>query len=117
MGMAWEKVHQYAVSLKPGAHEGNIYLYCGKKSGWDECNEKERKAERDGKTVINREVKLTVPITNMLVLVDILRNEKGLSYNKDSGFLWSGRQDVGVGELTTEGRNFHFDSNATPVDR
>lgn len=114
--MAWEKVHQYAVSLKPGSHEGNIYLYCGEKSGWKECNNKEEEAERDGKTVINREVKLKVPVGNISTLVDLLRSETGISYNTESGFLWSSRQDVGVGEVRREGQDFFFDSKAKPVD-
>ena len=114
--MAWEKVHQYAVSLKPDSNEGNIYLYCGEKKSYETSSHGERMAERKGQTVINREVKLKVPVSNISTLVDLLRNEKGLKYNTDSGFLWSSRQDVGVGELRPEGQDFFFDSNTKPVD-
>lgn len=109
--MSWEKVHQYAVSFKPDAKEANLYLYLGEKTERYNMTWKERKMHSNKGTVINREIKLKVPFENITTIVDLLRNEKGLSYHTESGFLWSSRQDVGVGETTSEGQDRTFDSN------
>lgn len=111
--MAWLRVYQYAVSVIPGSTKATLYLYVGSKTDEYDMTQKERKAHYK-KTIIKKEVKLEIPIDQIGPIVDLLRNEKGLQYNVNSGFLWSAKQDVGVGELTTEGTKFFFDKNGDP---
>jgi hypothetical protein len=111
--MAWLKVHQYAVSLIPGTTKATLYLYVGSKTDEFDMTQKEKDA-RFKKTIITKEVKLEIPVVQIAPIVDLLRNEKGLQYNDQNGFLWSAKQDVGVGELTTEGTKFFFDKKGNP---
>ena len=111
--MAWLRVHQYAVSVIPGSTKATLYLYVGSKTDVYDMTQKEKDAHYK-KTIIKKEVKLEIPIDQIRPMVDLLRNEKGLQYNDKSGFLWSAKQDVGVGELTTEGTKFFFDKKGNP---
>ena len=111
--MAWLKIHQYAISVAPGSTKANLYLYVGSKKETLYMTDKELKARYE-QTIIKKEIKLEIPIDQITPLVDLLRNEKGLQFNDSNNFIWSARQDVGVGELTTEGTKFFFDKNGDP---
>ena len=121
--MAWLRVHQYLVSvilldengLGLGWGQAHttacLHLFCGSKSK-DEMNSKEKSEFWDGKTIIKMEQQIELPMEKIGVLVDILRNEKGVLYETERNILHSGVQDVGVNEDSSEGSKFYFDNHS-----
>ena len=92
----WKEVRGYALSLHPQHDSISIFFYCG---GTYHAEENQPGTWKD-----TEEYKVEYPPHLAAVALDILRNEKGLRFDTKNKWLYSSRQEAGVGQLQSETR-------------
>ena len=96
----WKEIRGYAVSVGAADEQVNIYLYCG---GYYETAENNCADDyKQGRWRDTEKHSLKLSPAKAAIAIDLLRNEKGLSYNPSSKWIYASPQEGGVGELTNE---------------
>ena len=94
----WKEVRGYAISAHPKKDTISLFLYC---DGFFEPSEKGPGSWKD-----TDEYQVEFAPSVAAILIDILRNEKGVRFDTESQWIYSSRQESGVGELHPEASIF-----------
>ena len=90
----WKEVRGYALSVHPQNDYVSIFLYCGGSLSTEKVPH--------GSWQDTEEYKVDYPPNLAMIALDILRNEKGLRYDTQTQWLYSSRQEAGVGQSQPE---------------
>ena len=94
----WKDVRGYALSIHPQNDLVSIFLYCG---GTLQTEKDTPDAWKD-----TEEYKVEYPPQLAMIALDLLRNEKGLRFDVNSQWLYSSRQEAGIGQKRPEKKIF-----------
>ena len=94
----WKEVRGYAVSAHPKKDTISLFLYC---DGFFESSETGPGVWKDTEEY---QVELSPAIAT--IMIDMLRNEKGVRFDTKHQWLYSSRQEAGVGETKPEANIF-----------
>ena len=90
----WKEVRGYAVSAHPKKDTISLFLYC---DGFFVPSETGPGSWKD-----TEEYLVEFPPSVASIMIDILRNEKGVRFDTENQWIYSSRQESGVGETSPE---------------
>ena len=90
----WKEVRGYALSIHPQNDSVSIFLYCG--------GTLQTESDGPGSWKDTEEYKVEYPPKLAMIALDLLRNEKGLRFDINSEWLYSSRQEAGIGQKSPE---------------